>query len=85
MSSTVKPDPGKLGPFSHDEIKALLMTIGVGVVLGFAVEMVDRALPQDHNMKAILQRIMVGRRPRDTTRHSSYDMGRPGVGFHFSE
>jgi hypothetical protein len=85
MTSTVKLEPRKLGPFSHDEVKALLMTIGVGVVLGFAVEMVDRVLPKDHNMKAILQLIMEGRGERNATRKSSYDPGRPDVGFNFTK
>lgn len=74
-----------MGPFSHDEVKAVLMTIGVGVVLGFAVEMVDRVLPKDHNMKAILQLIMEGRGERNATRKSSYVPGRPDVGFSLAE
>ncbi len=85
MSSNPKSDSLKLGPFSHDEVKALLMTIGVGVVLGFAVEMVDRALPKEHKMKAILQILMEGRKERKEIRKSSYDMEKPKVGFEVTE
>lgn len=85
MTSTVKSEPRKLGPFSHDEVKALFMTIGVGVVLGFAVEMIDNALPKDHKMKAILQILMEGRKSSKAHQRSSYDMEKPKVGFNVTD
>lgn len=85
MTTKVKSEPPKLGPFSHAEVKALLMTIGVGVVLGFAVEMVDSSLPKDYRMKAILKELMEGRKHREAARKSSYDMGRPDIGFNVTE
>lgn len=81
MATTSKSGPEKLGPFSYDEVKALLMAIGVGVVLGFSVEMIDTALPTQHKMSAIVERLFKEREARKKGGHSSYDMGRPDVGF----
>ena len=81
MAITSKAGSGKLGPFSHNEVKSLLMAIGVGVVLGFAVEMLDAALPKQHKMSAIVDRLFKEREARKKGARSSYDMGRPGVGF----
>lgn len=81
MSSTSKSGPEKLGPFSHEEVKALLMAIGIGVVLGVAVEMIDAALPKQHKMSAIVDSLFKEREARKKSAHSSYDMGRPDVGF----
>jgi len=88
MTRNATSDPKKLGPFSHDEVKALMMTIGLGLVLGFAVNLVDDALPNDHKMKAILQRIVEGRNNRQVSKkdpNTSYDMKRPNVGFELTE
>ena len=81
MATTSKSGPEKLGPFSHNEVKSLLMAIGVGVVLGFAVEMIDAALPKQHKMSAIVESLFKKREARKKGVHSSYDMGRPDVGF----
>jgi hypothetical protein len=85
MTSKAKSDPGKIGPFSYDEVRALLMVIGLGVVLGVAVEMIDAALPKEHKMSAIVQSLLEGREARKRAKKSSYDMGRPDVGFNFTE
>jgi len=88
MTRNATLDSKKLGPFSHDEVKALMMTIGVGLVLGFAVDLIDDALPNDHKMKAILQRIVEGRNKREVPKQASktsYDMKRPHVGFDVTE
>lgn len=81
MASTPKSGPEKLGPFSHDEVKALLMAIGVGVVLGVAVEMIDAALPKQHRMSTVVHSLFEQRETRKRAQRSSYDMGRPDVGF----
>jgi hypothetical protein len=81
MTSTSKSGRAKLGPFSHTEVKSVLMAIGVGFVLGFAVEMIDAALPKQHKMSAIVDRLFKEREARKKGIHSSYNMGRPDVGF----
>lgn len=85
MNSKAKSPPGKRERFSNDEVKALFVALGVGVVLGFAVEMVDAALPKEHKMSAVVQRLMERQKEPKKTQKSSFDMERPGVGFSVTE
>jgi hypothetical protein len=85
MSKKAKSDPRKLGPFSQSEVKALLMTIGVGVVLGVAVEMLDAVLPKEHKMSAIVQSLFEERESRKKAPKKSYDIDRPNVGFNITD
>ena len=85
MTSTSKSGSGKPGRFSHNEVKALFIAIGVGVVLGFAVEVIDAALPKQHKMSAIVRALFEEREARKRPQKSSYDMGRPDVGFNVTD
>ena len=85
MTSKSKSVSERLGPFSHDEVKAVLTTIGVGVVLGVAVEMLDAVLPKEHKMTAVVESLFEGREARKRAKKSSYDIGRPKVPFSFSD
>jgi hypothetical protein len=78
-----------MGPFSSDEVRALMIAVGVGVVLGFAVQMIDEALPNEHKMSAIVRSLRerqgIRSSPRRNNQKNSYDMERPGAGFSVTE
>jgi hypothetical protein len=78
-------DQQGLGRFSNDEVKALLMAIGLGVVLGVAVEMLDNILPNEHKMSAIVKSLFKERQVRKQTKKSSYDLERPSLGFNVTD
>ena len=85
MTSKANPESGKAKHFSRAQVKALLLAVGIGIVLGVAVEVVDSALPKQHKMSAISDALFKGREARKKTNKSSYDMERPDVGFSVTE
>ncbi len=85
MNSKLKVPREKLGPFSSDEVKALVIALGVGAVLGVSVEMVDAVLPKEHKMSAIVQRIIEGRDANKKRPKKSFDIDRPGAAFPVTE
>jgi hypothetical protein len=85
MNSKPKTSPEKRARFSNDEKRALIFALGVGVVLGVAVEMLDAALPGEHKMSAVVERLMQKRVTRKPPQKSSYDMQRPEFGFSVTE
>jgi hypothetical protein len=85
MKPKNEPNTEKLGPFSHEEVKTVMMAIGIGVVLGFAAIMVDEALPKHHKMSAIIQAIFKDIESRKKVTKSAYDMERPKRGFELTD
>ena len=85
MNSKLKVPREKLGPFSSDEVKAVMVALGLGVVLGVAVEMVDAVLPKEHKMSAIAQRIVEVKDANKKRPKRSLDIDRPGTGFSLAE
>jgi|LauGreDrversion4_2_1035121.scaffolds.fasta_scaffold55866_5 hypothetical protein len=85
MNSNAKPPLEKLGPFSSNEVKALVIALSLGAALGVAVEMVDAILPKEHKMSAIAQRIIEGRDVNKKRPKKSFDIDRPGAAFPVTE
>lgn len=67
--------------FSESEVKGVLIAIGLGVLLGVAAEILDRALPKRYRVGTVLSVVFDKQGADKDSPPSAYDLGKPNVRF----
>lgn len=81
MKSKDGSENGKYRGFSESEVKGVLIAIGLGILLGVAAEILDRALPKRYRVGTVLSVVFYKSATDQNDPASAYDMGKPDVRF----
>jgi hypothetical protein len=81
MKSKDGSEGRKYRRFSESEVRGVLVAIGLGILLGVAAEMLDRALPKRYRLGTVLTAVFDKPAADTNNSPSAYDMGKPNVRF----